>query len=95
MFCVLRMHTGLRATTPVLLIYAHKTLKMIFFKGELKRIRMLRDLIERDEINIVITGAIVPVHRGHDDEHLFCPKYRYGQFRTTHVSTQICEESEI
>ena len=64
-----------------------------FSKEELKRIRMLRELIERDEINIVITGAIVPVHRGHDDEHLFCSKYRYGQFALP-MSTQICHESK-
>lgn len=52
----------------------------------------LKMLIEKDTINVLISGAIVPVHRGNDDVHLFCEQYDYGQFKTAHFNTQICQE---
>ena len=63
-------------------------------KSELSKLGQFRKLLSSDEINVVLTGAIVPTTRSKENDHLYKSKNKYGHFNTVHFNTQICDLDE-
>ncbi len=72
---------------------ARTTLEAGRGSGSSSRVEEFRRLLDRDDINVFITGAMLPIFRDHHSASMLAPSFKYGPITTKYVASQMPENA--